>query len=273
MHSIKLPRSFWRTRLPVFPPAQVKSQRPIRSTSIIVGLHSTVLQSVPHCMFSLFACRTSAFAVALYLYLTSQPSSLQASEHCELCQRVVGRVRPDVRYVGNHWPNDKVSYLTWTRIQKNTAVGTTNLTLSLQSLETDRDVLWRPTCEDSASTGTSHLTNLKLPTVLIYIEFNTTITLELLTNYTDLISAGVGHNCGHKTSSSIVNVAVDICMIRPLCNTYRISYWHSPALLHLQVLRQKCSSVTVGVGYSPDRRAALKTVIAKRVAKTNVDGD
>lgn len=60
--------------------------------------------------------------------------------------------------------------------------------------------------------------NVKLPTVLLYIEFNTTITMELLTNYTDLISAGVSHNCGYKTSIRIVNVGVDICMIRLLCN-------------------------------------------------------
>jgi len=61
---------------------------------------------------------------------------------------------------------------------------------------------------------------MKLPTVLLYIEFNTTLTMELLTNYTDLISAGVSHNCGHKTPR-IVNVGVDICVMRLLCNTYR----------------------------------------------------
>jgi hypothetical protein len=108
--------------------------------------------------------------------------------------------------------------------------------------------------------------NVKLPTVLLYIEFNTTITLELLTNYTDLISAGVSHNCGHKTSSRIVNVGVDICMIRLLCNAYRISYQHYCTFRFYD--KSWCSSVTVGVGYSPDRRAALNTVIAKRVAKT-----
>ena len=51
---------------------------------------------------------------------------------------------------------------------------------------------------------------MKLPTVLLYIKFNSNITLELLTNYVDLISAGVSHNCVHKTSCRIVNVEVDI---------------------------------------------------------------
>jgi len=63
-------------------------------------------------------------------------------------------------------------------------------------------------------------TNVKLPTVLLYIEFNTPITMELLTNYTDPISAGISHNCGHKSSSRIVNVVVDMCVMRLLCNTY-----------------------------------------------------
>ena len=49
------------TLFAVLPPALLRSQRPIRSTSIIGVLNSTaILQSIPHCMFSLFAC-TSAF--------------------------------------------------------------------------------------------------------------------------------------------------------------------------------------------------------------------
>jgi hypothetical protein len=58
---------------------------------------------------------------------------------------------------------------------------------------------------------------VKLPTEL-FTEFNTTITLVLVMNYTDLVSAGAGHICGYKTSSRNVNVGVNIHMIRPLYN-------------------------------------------------------
>jgi hypothetical protein len=103
--------------------------------------------------------------------------------------------------------------------------------------------------------------NVKLPTVLLYIEFSTTITLVLLTNYVDLISAGLSHKCGYRTSSGIVNVGVDICMIRLPYNTHHTQYRQTKNHFHQHFCTFRfydkiwCSSVTVGVGYSWDRRA------------------
>lgn len=65
---------------------------------------------------------------------------------------------------------------------------------------------------------------MKLPTILFYIEFNTTITLVVLTNYTDLISAGVSHNCGYRMPSRIVNVGVNIRVIKLSYNTHQTQY-------------------------------------------------
>jgi hypothetical protein len=75
------------------------------------------------------------------------------------------------------------------------------------------------------------------------IEFNTNVKPTLLTNYTDLISAGVWHNCGYKTYGGI-KVGLDMCMIRLLYNTFRTVYLQTEvsqpaALLHSQDLRQE----------------------------------
>jgi hypothetical protein len=68
--------------------------------------------------------------------------------------------------------------------------------------------------------ATQQMYNVKLPTVLLYTEF----TLVLLTNYIDLISAGVTDNCGYRTSSGIVNVGVNIHMTKLSYNTHHTQY-------------------------------------------------
>jgi len=100
--------------------------------------------------------------MALYLYLMSQPSSLQALEHYEQNGHVYRKIQvlwdhfvlPDVRYVEKHkihWYRQRGKTCSVaqrqgvlsqrTRIQRNTAVGTTNLTLSLQCHKMDTQLL------------------------------------------------------------------------------------------------------------------------------------
>jgi hypothetical protein len=84
---------------------------------------------------------------------------------------------------------------------------------------------------------------VKLPTELLFTEFNTTITLVLLMNYMDLLSAGVGHSCEYRMSRRIVNVGVNMSMIRLLYNEHLYTAHstdresHQPALLYLHVLQ------------------------------------
>jgi hypothetical protein len=42
--------------------------------------------------------------------------------------------------------------------------------------------------------------NLKLPTVLLLVEFNTTMALAILVEQCDFVSVGARQNCGHGTS-------------------------------------------------------------------------
>ena len=105
-------------------------------------------------------------------------------------------------------------------------------------------MLWSPTYEDSVlEKAFRQIYNVKLPTELLFIEFNATITLVLLMNYTDLLSAGVGHSCGYRTSHRIVNVGINMIMIRVLCNEHLYTApstdreSHQPALLDLHVLQ------------------------------------
>ena len=42
--------------------------------------------------------------------------------------------------------------------------------------------------------------NMKLPTVLLFVEFNTTMALAILTEQRDFIGAGVGQSCGCETA-------------------------------------------------------------------------
>jgi hypothetical protein len=65
-----------------------------------------------------------------------------------------------------------------------------------------------------------HMYNVKLPTVLFCIEFNTVIKLVLLTKYMDLISGCVSDNCGYRMSNRIINVGVNIHMTGLSYNTH-----------------------------------------------------
>ena len=42
--------------------------------------------------------------------------------------------------------------------------------------------------------------NLKLPTVLLFVEFNTTMALAILTEQRDFVRAGLGQSCGCETA-------------------------------------------------------------------------
>ena len=42
--------------------------------------------------------------------------------------------------------------------------------------------------------------NLKVPTVLLFVEFNTTMALTILTEQRDFVGAGVGQRCGCETA-------------------------------------------------------------------------
>jgi len=101
----------------------------------------------------------------------------------------------------------------------------------------------------------------EIASVLLYTELNTTITLVLLMNYMDLISAGVSHNCGYRTSRGIVNVGVNIHVTKLSHNTHHTQYQQTENHFHQHFCtfrfydKSWCSSVTVGVGYSSDRRA------------------
>jgi len=46
------------------------------------------------------------------------------------------------------------------------------------------------------------LDNLKLSTVLLFVELNTTTTLAILTEQRDFVSSGVGQSCGCETAQS-----------------------------------------------------------------------
>jgi hypothetical protein len=50
----------------------------------------------------------------------------------------------------------------------------------------------------------SHWTiNLKLPTVLLFVEFNTTMALAILMEQCDSVGAGVGQTCGCETETTV----------------------------------------------------------------------
>jgi hypothetical protein len=98
--------------------------------------------------------------------------------------------------------------------------------------------------------------NVKLPTELLFIEFNTTITQVLLMNYMDILSAGVGHSCEYRTSRRIVNVGVNMSVIRLLYNEHLYTAPSTDRITSTSIIGPSCSTtvtVTVGVDHSPDR--------------------
>jgi hypothetical protein len=88
----------------------------------------------------------------------------------------------------------------------------TNNTLSLQFYDIQRccDVHHMKTVlqQSILEKAIRQIYSVKLPTELLFTEFNTTITLVLLMNYTDLLNAGVGHSCEYRMSCRIVNTGV-----------------------------------------------------------------
>jgi len=96
-----------------------------------------------------------------------------------------------------------------------------------------------------------------------------------LTNYTDLISAGVKYNCGYKTYSGI-KVELNVCMIRLLHNTDKLNYHTHQHYCTLRACYKSwCSPATVGVGNSSDRTEHTRLIIAEclvRQTDTVIEG-
>lgn len=111
---------------------------------------------------------------------------------------------------------------------------------------------------------------MKLPTELLFIKFNTTIPLVLLINYTDLLSAGAGRSCGYRTSRRIVNVGVNMSMIRLLYNEHLYTAPSTDRITSTSLIGPSCSTtitVTVGVDHSPDRSEQHKDFLVKSLVQ------
>jgi hypothetical protein len=120
---------------------------------------------------------------------------------------------------------------TW--LNRNTAVQTTILTLCLQCYKCYIKVPWCPSCYNKVQWNKLFDKRTMwncLSTILYWISH--TITLLHLTNYLDLISAGVSHNCGGRTSSGIVNVGVNIRVTKLSYNTHHAQYWLTENQFH-----------------------------------------
>jgi hypothetical protein len=100
--------------------------------------------------------------------------------------------------------------------------------------------------------------NVKLHTELLLIEFNTSITLTLAMNYTDLVSAGVGHN--HGSLPGIVNVGVNIHA--------RLCIY----ILELQVQQELVQLYCCGCGQRRQDRTADKTFAKCLVKQMVIEG-
>jgi hypothetical protein len=55
------------------------------------------------------------------------------------------------------------------------------------------------------------LDNLKLPTVLLFVELNITMALVILTEQRDFVGSGVGHSCGCETAQGNQSFSVMPC--------------------------------------------------------------
>ena len=53
--------------------------------------------------------------------------------------------------------------------------------------------------------------NLKLPTVVLFVEFNTTMALAILTEQRDFVGAGVGQSCRCETAQGDQSFSVTPC--------------------------------------------------------------
>ena len=52
---------------------------------------------------------------------------------------------------------------------------------------------------------------MKLPTVVLFVEFNTTVALEILTELCEFTGAGVGQSCGCETSQGEITFSMTPC--------------------------------------------------------------
>jgi len=114
-----------------------------------------------------------------------------------------------------------------------------------------------------------------LSTILYWISH--TITLVLLTNYLDLISAGVSHNCGYRMSSGIVNVGVNIRVTKLSYNTHHTQYWLTENQFHQHFCTfrfcDKNWGISVTVGTARTREHHTGVSHCEMSCKTNMDGD
>ena len=56
--------------------------------------------------------------------------------------------------------------------------------------------------------------NLKLPTVLLFVEFNTTMALGILTEQRDIVGAVVGQSCGCEPLK-VINTEITVFSVTP----------------------------------------------------------
>lgn len=122
------------------------------NSSTCSQFHTACLASMPvpvHFAVALISDVTTLVSASLRTLRTKRTHSSENSGVLGWWQCVVGRVLTQ----------RKSGISQRARIQRNTAVWTTNLALSLQCHKTDTEVLWRPSCKDSSTsecTGTCH---------------------------------------------------------------------------------------------------------------------
>jgi len=146
--------------------------RAMRTTSAMVVLYSTtVLQAISHCIFSLTTLPVHCCST-IFTGVTSLPPS-----------PTLVTLLAERTYISE--------YYCWY--------------VSLQCYETEIkrrcEVRYVPQCyKKCAGKVIRHTNNLKLPTELPFVEFNTTMALAILTEQRDFVGEGVGQSCGCETA-------------------------------------------------------------------------
>jgi hypothetical protein len=177
-------------------------------------LNSTVvLLSIPHCLLSLMLyrcillwhCTYERDVTTLISHNTASKTDARFENSGLGYDGVsLGEWFPTFRrYIGNHWSNDTPSSSADLNTRNRRCETRTSQSMPAV-LKTDWEVLWRPECQQCHNKMYWKKTirqtyNVQLPTVLLLTEFNTTITVVLLTNCMDIVSAGVCYKCGYKT--------------------------------------------------------------------------
>jgi len=189
-------------------------------------LNSTVLLLF-HVVCKHRGCSTAFCCVTVLKNLTSQPTSLRALEHCEQNGHLYRKIQvfwhmtvcrvSGSRRVGNHCPNDTVSYPRRYEYSK-TQLCKSQITHQACNVTRHTEVLWRPPYEDSATTVYSKKP-LDKHTTWNYLQYyyllNLTQQLHWYFWWTTWISSVqvLVTAVGYRTSRRIVNVGVNTSMI------------------------------------------------------------